>query len=297
MNAPVNAIVPEGYSENLQRLAIGFEALDPVRGGRVGWPLRFEVEGPPPRPPADRREPYRRIVRRGQARPVVDRHDSCLYALLYQPHLTPRTMPPGIEPPLVPGDPLTTIDLRIYERARRFVPRRFRLPILPTADAEARPYQDRVRRPALYPGAAYDLSARSTGLRGRVLRGGVPMRWARVEATLDGTATIVGRAHGDDRGEFLLVLAPSAASPVELVDPLPIRVTVSAPDPAPVPATPLLPGQDPLWDLPVEILPAPGALDPVSSGEALPAGYTVTSTRIVPFRLGRLISTADFVFA
>ncbi|HYH46228.1 MAG TPA: hypothetical protein VEG34_11135, partial [Thermoanaerobaculia bacterium] len=269
------------YSERIHRLAVGFVPLDAVGGGRVAQPLRFEVEGPPPRPPAAPRAPYRKTAVR-QVPPVVDRHDSCLHALLYQPGL-------------VPG----TVDLRIYDHSRRFVPRRFRVPVLSVAEAEARPGEDRVRRPALFPGAACDLSERSTGLRARVVRGGQPLRWARVEARLDGSGALVGRAQGDDRGEFVLVLAAAAAPLVELANPLNVRVTVSGPAVEPVPATPSEPDQDPLWDLPVEVLPAPGAADPVSSGEAFPSGYvsTLTSTRLVPFELGRLISAPDFVFA
>ena len=282
----MNAVVPAAYAERLQRLAVGFEPLDPVRGGRVGHPLRFEVEGALPRPPADPRSSYRHVAFQ-QVPPVVDRHDSCLHALLFQPGL--------------PGDAGRTVDLRVYDHERRVVPRRFRVPVLSIADAEAepRPAALRTRRPVLFPGAAYDLSERSTGLRARVTRGGRPMRWTRVEARLEGSGAIVGRAHGDDRGEFLLVLAPAAAPLVELSDPLTVRVTVSGPAAEPVPATPALPEQDPLWDLPVEVLPDPGLADPVSPGVDFPTGYvsTLTSTRLVPFQLGRLISAPDFVFA
>lgn len=282
----MNAVVPEAYAERLHRLAVGFEPLDPVRGGRLAHPVRFETEGPPPRP-FTRSGPYRQVARDGQVRPVVDRHDSCLWALLYQP-----------------GVAEDTIDLRIYDPLRRYVARRFRVPILPvaslaTGEPSALTRARRVRRPALFPGAAYDISSRATGLRSRALRGGLPLRWARVEARLEPSGVLVGRAHGDDRGEFLLVLAPDAAPPAELVGPLEVRVTVFGPAvaPAPVPAT--LAVADPLWDLPLEPLPVPGAPDLVAPGEMLPAGYaaTATSTHIVPFRLGRLISAPDFVFA
>lgn len=278
----MNAVVPEVYLERLQRLAVGFEPLDAARGGRLPHPVRFEVERPLPRPPVEPREPFRRVVRRGDVYPVIDRHDSCLYALLYQPALRDGS-----------------IDLRIYDHRRRYVPRRLRVPLLTVAQAEANPFTHRVRRPALFPGAAYDICERVTGLRGRVLRGGAPMRWARVEATLPATATLVGRAHGDDRGEFLLLLDARSAPGVELGDPLAVRVTVSGPAVAPVPAPADLPAQDPLWDLPVEALPTPGDPDPVSAGTTLPAGFvsTLTSTRIIPFRLGRLISAEDFQFA
>jgi len=282
----MNAVVPEGYAERLHRLAVGFEPLDPVRGGRLAHPVRFECDGPLPRP-FTRSGPYCRVARDGQVVPVVDRHDSCLWALLYQP---------GI----VEG----AVDVRIYDPPRRYVARRFRVPILPVASlalGEPAPLTQarRVRRPALFPGAAYDISSRATGLRGRAVRGGGPLRWARVEARLEPGGALVGRAHGDDRGEFLLVLANAASPPSELVDPLDVRVTVFGPAVAPVPVPATLAADDPLWDLPLEPLPTPGDPDPVSSGETLPAGYfaSPTSTRIVSFRLGRLISAPDFVFA
>lgn len=281
----MNAVVPAPYAERLHRLAVGFEPLDPVRGGRLAHPVRFEAEGPPPRP-FTRSGPYRKAVREGQTAPVVDRHDSCLFALLYQPALA------------------ESVDLRIYDPLRRHVARRFRVPVPPLAtldggEAAALTRARRVRRPALFPGAAYDTGSRITGLRGRAIRDGAPMRWARVEARLEADDVLVGRAHGDDRGEFLLVLAPEAAPPAELVDPLPVRVTVFGPVVAPVPVPATLAAEDPLWDLPLEPLPPSGNPDPVSTGEALPAGYaaTATSTAIVQFRLGRLISAPDFVFA
>lgn len=288
--------LPAGYSqvgEHTHELAIGFEPLDALRGGRVGTPLRFEIEGPLPLQPAAENASYRQIIGRGPLRPVIDRHDSCLFALLYhQPQ-------PYSQPPQQPMAQMNVVNLRIYDHRRRFVPRRFALPVPPLLGENNPPLASRVRRPWLFPGAACDLSSRSTGIRARVLRMGAPLRWARIEARLEGSGTVVGRAHGDDRGEFLLVLDPGAAPAAELVDPLTVRVTVFAPTSAPLPMPADLPSRDFLWDLPLEVLPIPGAPDPVSAGEVLPSGYveTVTSSRLVPFRLGRLISVPDFVFA
>lgn len=273
----MNVAVPANYAERLDRLAVGFEPVDAVRGGRYPHPLRFEIE--PAALDLDATAAYRRSWREGQARPVVDRHDSCRYALLYQPRLEPGT-----------------VNLRIDDPTRRAVPRRFRLPIPSLAAAAAAPPGNRVRRPLVFPGAAFELSGRVTGLRARVIRNGAPLRWARIEARLPGSNRLVGRAHGDDRGEFLLVLEPSAAPLAELTDPLSVRVIAHGPAVAPVPPAGVL--DDHLWDLPLELLPAPGAPDPISSGETLPAGYvaTGTSTRLVDFRLGRLVSAPDFVF-
>jgi hypothetical protein len=100
----------------------------------------------------------------------------------------------------------------------------------------------------------------------------------------------------------LLVLSPQASPIGDLVDPLPLDVTVVGPDPAPgapVPAT--LPQQDLLWDLPIEMAPPPGMADGVSEGTTRPPNYRVSTGGAVSvsFRLGRLLTTtevAPFVF-
>jgi hypothetical protein len=274
-------LAPE-YVTQTHRLALGLEPLDAMRGGRATHPVRIEVEGPLPRPLARRRDPYQHA---GTAGPAVSRHDSCLHVLLYHPALAARER----------------INLRIYDSYRRYVPRRLSIPLLTPAQAEIEPYLHRVRRPALFPGAAYDVSKRWTGLRGRVLRDGRPMRWARIEAKLaDGRH--LAWAQGDDRGEFLLLLGPPPAPLGDhLSDPLSIIVAVYGPAQVPVPASKDVPDRDALWDLPLEIVPAPGGADPVSAGAELPATYGPDPLveRAVPFRLGRTMSgvngVTDFV--
>ena len=147
--AGVNVFVPAPYLERVTRLALGFEPLDAVLGGRLTHPVRMEVEGHAP-----------------QVR--IDRHDSCLHVLLYQPSLADEVV------------------VRIWASALRYTPRRLRIPLLTAGEAEDLPYTHRVRRPVLFPGAAYDANGKSTGLRGRVMRDGSPMRWARVEAHCPG---------------------------------------------------------------------------------------------------------------
>jgi hypothetical protein len=269
-------LAPE-YVTQTHRLALGLEPLDAVRGGRATHPVRIEVEGPLPRPPARRRDPYQHAVTAGMTRPIVSRHDSCLHVLLYHTALTGRER----------------VDVRLYDSYRRYVPRRLSIPLLTPAQAEIEPYLYRVRRPTLFPGAAYDASKRWTGLRGRVLRSGRPMRWARIEAKLSADGSHVSRAQGDDRGEFLLLL-DRLPEPMgdNLSDPLPIVVAVYGPEEAPVPSAADLPDRDALWDLPLEMVPAPGGADPVSTGVQLPATYGPNPLveREVPFRLGRTIS-------
>ena len=122
------------------------------------------------------------------------------------------------------------------------------------------------------------------------------MRWARVVATLVGSGVVVGRGHGDDRGEFLLLVSANVTTGSTLPKPLEIEVSVSGPTTVPTPATPDLPMLDPLWDLPLEQLAAPGEDDPVATGAEPPANYTANVSRTVEFTLGKCLSgIPDFV--
>jgi hypothetical protein len=98
-----------------------------------------------------------------------------------------------------------------------------------------------------------------------------------VEATAHG-AIQAGpwRAHGDDRGEFLLVVGSlpiMQAQQRSLTVDLDIVVRAR---PVPPPGTPVdSPAQsraDPLWHMPLEPLAALDPADPVAAGEVLPAG-------------------------
>jgi hypothetical protein len=265
----VNTFLAARFAESVRRLALGLEPIDVYRGGRIAHALDVRVEGLPAR-----------------SAELLSRHSSCLHVLLFGP---------DVEAP---------VDVRLLDETRRYVPRRIRFAIVEADDVLAAeeagapvPAASRTWRPALFPGAAYDVSRRATGIRGRVLRGGEPLRWARVEARLPGGGALLGRAHGDDRGEFLLLLGVNPTNLGDLVSPLAIEVVVRAPAAAPVPATPDQPALDPYWDLPLEVAAAPGAVDPVSTGETLPAGYAagVVETRPVDVPLGRISSaTAPF---
>ena len=68
-------------------------------------------------------------------------------------------------------------------------------------DAEKISYRNRVRRPVLLPRRGLRRGLAVTGLRAALSAAG-SRRWSRVTATLAGNGTVVGRAHGDDRGEF-----------------------------------------------------------------------------------------------
>ena len=113
-------------------------------------------------------------------------------------------------------------------------------------------------------------------LRGRVVRSAgaatvVPVRWCRVRARTT-SGDDVGWAHGDDRGEFVLVVAPSPDGVLIPSNPLLVQLTVGAtlPPPNPDPADPLRPEVDPLWDLPRETIvrsPDPTS-EPTANGRA-----------------------------
>lgn len=274
----MNEFLPERFAERVERLMLGIEPLDALRASRIARPIHVVLDGAPSAAAAARGDAgarWRRLLGMPDAvqglRPIA-RHNSCRHALLYRP---------GMASPVV---------IRLFDDERRYVPRRISYPV-PGDIAVAAP---RVRRPALFPGAAYDVGEASTGLRGRVTwrqpaPGEVPVRWVRVEARIGGQ--VVGRAHGDERGEFLLLLDCAAAGLGELPAPLRAQVTVFGPAVAP----PLPPG-DPLGDLPLETL----ADDPddISPGELLPPGYasTTLSSRQVDFEFGRLLTRQDKFF-
>jgi hypothetical protein len=248
-----------------------------VRRERIGVPVQVAFDGvplpPPRRPPGagpfDELDVLERIPRRA----------SCRHVLVLRPTVR------------------SPVDLRLWDGAERYVPRRLRIHLPPPAAP------GRVCRPALYPGAAYPVPAGAMGIRGRVTRRGAPMRWARVEARRAGGGAPVGVAHGDAHGEFVLLVGPAAAAPgAALTLPVPVRVTVFGPLLAPwAPAA--VRDADPLWDLPLEpsaLPPAgPGRLDPphdpVLAGEARPAGYLPGISRVVALAPGGL-QRVEFVF-
>jgi hypothetical protein len=182
--------------------------------------------------------------------------------------------------------------VRLVPRDRRYVPRRLRFAIPTIAAVLAAetagtdvPTTSRIWGPVLFPGATYDVVDSQTTVRGRVTRGGHPVRWTRVEASADGH--VVGRAHGDDRGEFLLVLGQNTGAVGDLTPSLPVTIDVYARDPE-LPVDPT----DPLGDLPLEIAaPAATVPDDVSAGIALPDLYVlVAHLPDQPLTLGRLTS-------
>src|SRR5205823_5447204 len=169
--------------------------------------------------------------------------------------------------------------VRVDDPTRSYVPRRFTVhpwPVELLDEVTARPYvpvKSRVLRSWLWPGSAYPMPRGTTVIRGRVVRDSGPARWARLTA-IGPTQGVAGRAHADDRGEFVLVITDPAQNPLQsTVD---VAVSVTAPKVAAV-----VDSFDRCADLVVEDVPRSSApptgadLDNgVLRGVAVPMGYT-----------------------
>jgi hypothetical protein len=294
--------------EPVHRLALAVTPIDALSGGPVSSPVRVGREV--------RRKPARRRRRGAVLDPLARYFDiglapsgtsaSNLLHLLNLPSVPAGTPTPDISETVI----------RLTDPMRRYVHRRINVPVwsldrVEQADLEppTATYISAATRsvgPWLLPGSAYQPTSATTGLRGQLVRGGQPVRWARVQA-LDSTDDVLGRAHGDDRGEFLLIIPTTGSSPP--VDPsfLPIRLAVWVPVAAPPPDQQVA-EDDPLRDLVVDdavrrdpAAPA-GSVDPaVIRGEAIPPGYqpaTFVSSSAVTLTVGELlIRTVPFDIA
>lgn len=273
-----NTYVPARYDEQVRRLALGVEPRDAAGGGRWAGAVDVRVERFPE--PVGAWRTWRPGETLTERLPRMPRHPSGRFALRYDEGVATSTV-------------LRVVDdgssARVVGGGRRFTPRRVRVVIateaaVRAADAATPPHP--VWRRAfplwLWPGAAATLPSRSTVLRGQVVRPGpgattLPVRWPRVRATsLRGD--VVGWAHGDDRGEFVLVLERSPADLGVPADPVRVhlRVGVVLPPQEPDPADPVRAQVDPLWDLPVEdvVLAADPAASPTLTGRGFLPGHT-----------------------
>ena len=217
------------------------------------------------------------------------------------PVAPPAGTPPGTPPELT---------IRITDPGGRFVPRRVTVPIWTLDDVRdvdddpptgsAIPALSRTIRPWLLPGAAYLPPGGATGARLRVVRGGVPVRWPRLEV-FDASGARLGWAHGDEHGQVLVVLdSLGSGMPSDSV-PVALRVHVP-PAPPPNPVPPADPDTDPLWDLipeplPRQPVPAGPFTDDTTIGVAVPAGYSTASADEVRILVpGRVSTLADIPF-
>src|SRR5262249_903516 len=157
--------------EYVERLILGIEPQDAQRRTRIAHPIDVVLDKRSFAP-----APWSWESELGFADPIgsrhpIPRHNSCRHALVFPP------------------DMASPIAVRMYDPERRFVPGRISSPIPAAITTTAPP--SRVRRPALFPGAAYDVSTTATGIRGRVTwqqptANEVPARWVRVEAAING---------------------------------------------------------------------------------------------------------------
>ena len=297
-----NQFVDAVYDELTHRLALGIEPIDSAREQPMLMPVMLTFDDLP----------------LGNARPQIQRHPSNRQVLLYDDYYAAEAR---------------NVDLRFFDQhermyatdadRRRFVPRRLRIALPKLDAAQALPPAARLCRPHLAPGPAYPVGNVATGLRGRAMRAATaarplrPARWVRVLATVPAAqealagSTVVGRACGDDRGEFLLLLRFNVAAIG--IDPLlSVRLRVFAAEEVELTSVELplidryrkywaarfgtrqltsveLQLIDPLWDLPLEQPASLADNDDVLRCERLPPDYAEVSHRIVPLPLGRLL--------
>lgn len=234
----------------LHRLALGVECLDAVTGTRVTTPLRVGWQAFP----------------RLRQRPL----DPSWPCLDLEPIGTGRFRLRYAIP--LPTQPLV---IRVDDPTRRYVPRRFAVPVRAESavDAPYVPVLSRVLRLWLAPGSAHQFVGGTSVVRGRVAwPDGSPVRWGRVTALAPTTAP-AGHAFTDDRGEFVLPVLDPDQNPLEST--VQLLLYVSAANPPPVPD--LL---DRCADLPVEpiplssVPPLPAELDnALLRGTSSPAGF------------------------
>lgn len=300
----MSGVLSSVWAERVDRVRLGIEPVDALgRHGPIGG-IGAHVENvqrPWPVQPGDvAPSPYGDQAD-GAGLPALRRGWSGRFAVVFD---------------VPPGGGVDHVAVRLVSADRRYVPRRLAIPA-PTLTAvtaaevahdldPGHPLVPRGCRPQLYPGAAYGFAAGATVVRGRVVWEGTSraVRWPRVVArpeqpidvldengdVIDTIQPVLGLAHGDDRGEFVLVLGPLPRELYVLpeVD-LDLELTVeAAPEPAPTAPvdSPIRSRTDPLWDLPLEEV---GSLDPadgVTLGTTTPAGFTSAGTSTLTVRRG-----------
>lgn len=261
----MNVYTPSRYDERVFHLALGIEPRDANADSRLLSSVDVRLERYPR--PVDRWRPWRAGETLTAFLPRLHRHRSGRFVRRYDEER--GGFPPQVDVRIV--DDRQRGSQRDPGQGRGIVPRRLRFPVTAEAvvlAAEAdpnlppHPIWRRTFPISCFPGSAAALASRATVVRGTVVTDpgtGVlePVRWARVRAR-NNDGDDIGWAHGDERGEFVLVLAPAPGGVVVAADPVAVRLTVGAvlPPAAPDPVEPLLAEVDPLWDLPVEVVTA-----------------------------------------
>lgn len=250
------------HADILHRLALAVDCRDAVTGHRVATAVQIGREVPQEVLPRghDRAWPCRDLIAKGAGRAII---------------MLDLRAP-------------TRVRLRIVDPRRRYVARRFDLPLWTlkeVLDEESAgspvPAASRLLGPWLLPGSAAPLSRGATTVRGRVVRGTDPVRWPRITARGPGRQA-VGWAHGDERGEFVLVIEDTGTLPPPAPTEFPVQLYVTAK----VPAAP--DPFDPYADLTIEPVPRstapPGRddLDNVLRGRTTPADHVPSATVLPP---------------
>ncbi|MFC8662313.1 hypothetical protein [Streptomyces sp. NPDC057199] len=273
--------VAAGPVDVLHRLALAVRPLDARTRGPAGPGLRAGLEAAP--------VPGRRMPPHGVVR-SLERHGATGFVVR---HGTSGGLP-------------ATVAVRVDDPARRWIPRRFSVPLWTRAElarsdavppgAPHVPPGSRLLLPWLLPGPAYSVPDGTTGIRIRVTRAGWPVRWPRVTAYGSG-GVLVGWAHGDEHGEVLLLL-DTVVPASQRRTLFPVALRTHAPDPATAPRPDPL---DPSADLVVEAVarsqspPTDADLDnPVLRGTSLPPGYETGATDTVrEFTVGQVVHADD----
>jgi len=260
--APMTLETLVRHADVLHRLALAIDCRDSVTHQRVTTEVRIGREVPRAvlSPRHDRAWPCRDLIARAVGRALI---------------MLDLRAP-------------TKVRLRIADPRRRYVARRFDLPLWTLSeilDHESAgspvPAASRLLSPWLLPGSGAALSRGTTIVRGRVVLGTDPVRWPRITARGPGQQA-VGWAHGDERGEFVLVIEDTGTLPPPAPTQLPVQLFATAR----IPSTP--DPFDPYADLTIEPLPrsaappGPGDLaNDVLRGRTTPADH-VASTTVLP---------------
>ena len=183
---------------------------------------------------------------------------------------------------------------------RHYVPRRLSLTPVQTGGIPPASV-DNIRKAWLWPGTAYPLGANTTAIRGRIRKGSAlasakTIPWARVIVTLPANLAApadfasepkVGWGHGDDRGEFLIVLGAQAIpGGAVLPSNVTLRIWVSFLPSAQIDQS------DPLGSLPLELAGA-DALNDVLRGKEIPATYLQQDPVTVTIKPGKVFVVTD----
>ncbi|MFC4115220.1 carboxypeptidase regulatory-like domain-containing protein [Nonomuraea zeae] len=259
------------------RLALGIEPIDAVTGRPSGHPVEagLPLPGtPPPLPDGLIAPPEAHAPPGGPVVPL----DGVGHGRFVLRHNSRRD--------LWPTPRAAELRILLRDPQRRYVPRLLTVSLWrrrELEDAETAgtpvPVLARTLRPWLLPGSAYPLPRGTTAVRGTVRTpAGAPVPWARLEAVISGTPTVAGRAHGDERGEFLLIVAGLGDAGLNVenlpVIELDVRVRARRPPPSGVPE---------------EAVPRADVPDtPLLRGEIPPPGYVASPPRTLRISVGRL---------